>query len=243
MAAGPGSGKTKVIVERIKYLIEQGLKPSDMFLPLQERIQYDKYYEIRNHFELETKEVAQFIVKHIEEHGPSKLLKNKVYIYLKSLSEKPSGLENANAIVVHLTNISLAMAGVFPKVCQSFPSVALVKFLEQTHLFPFIANHLLSLCELVGISMPIGYDSFLYTRSQFNKSIENKITFDFYLVYRSLEQEKWRNGLMRIPDLGKWHDDEMISLAVIGKKNLHSYEKTLSKEQQKKILEQEPDAD
>jgi len=30
VAAGPGSGKTKVIVERIRHLIEQGLKPSEI---------------------------------------------------------------------------------------------------------------------------------------------------------------------------------------------------------------------
>ncbi|MEO9276273.1 MAG: ATP-dependent DNA helicase [Nitrososphaera sp.] len=30
VAAGPGSGKTKVIVERIKHLVEQGLKPSEI---------------------------------------------------------------------------------------------------------------------------------------------------------------------------------------------------------------------
>lgn len=30
VAAGPGSGKTKVIVERIRNLIEKGLKPSEI---------------------------------------------------------------------------------------------------------------------------------------------------------------------------------------------------------------------
>lgn len=51
----------------------------------------------------------------------------------------------------------------------------------------------------------------------YSKIIENKITFDFYLLYRILEPNKWEKNFHKNEGIKKWHNAKVKKLYQVGK--------------------------